>query len=197
MSSRRLNGGVLVIGLLFAVSPLYWDFLRRLGVTGYFDWLGTIGAIPSGMYYFAVGLLYLSAGIITLIYATGQKRTSFRLYIGTSILLLVVWGVLFVWWPSGMTMDLRSIAVAFAIGPVLVCLPLGAASDRSTRRVVGGIAIGLLIPYASVTLATASARGGPATLGGFFTMFSLVLFAVLDAIWGYPLYRLGQSLRQN
>lgn len=135
MSSRRLNVGVPVTGLLLAASPLYWDVLHRLGVTGYFDWLGTIGATQDGMYYVTVGLLYLSAGILTLRYTSEQKRTARRLYIGTSISLLVVWGILFLWRPSGMNIDPRSIAGAIAIGPVLVCLPMGVASDRSARRV--------------------------------------------------------------
>lgn len=195
MTNQRLKWAVLVLGLLFVLNPLYWDFLVRIGVAPILDWLAAIGVAPAGMYYLAIGGMYLLAGVLTLRYADGKNGDFQQLGLGVGVSLLVVWaGLLIFLWTTEVEFGFALVAFTFGTGPVLVGLLIGATSNHSTTRTLWGIAVLMLLPFVGWVVARSMAQGGPATLAGFFTLLSVALLIVLDVIWGYPLYRLGRSL---
>lgn len=195
MTNQHLKWAVLVLGLLFTVNPLYWDFLASVGVAPLLDWLAATGVIPAGTYYLAIGGMYLLAGVLVLRYADGENSDVRQLGLGVGVSLLVVWaGLLAFWWTTEVELRFALVAFALGTGPVLVGLLIGAISDRSTTRSLWGFAVLLLLPFVGWVVARSIAQGGPATLSGFFILLSVALLVVLDAIWGYPLYRLGRSL---
>lgn len=199
MPNKRLTWVILALGLLFVVNPLYWDLLAQIGVDVYLDWLANIGYFPPGMYYRAIGGMYLLAGVLALRFADEDERDVRQVGLGVAVSLLVVWaGLLAFWWPPGgeLVSELGFVSIAFAsgTGPVLVGLLIGATADRSTTWILWGIAVLLLLPFVSVAVAGSMAQGGPTTLGGMFSLLGIVFLIILDTIWGYPLYRLGRSL---
>lgn len=195
MANQRLNWGVLILGLLFVLNPLYWDFLVNVGVAPLLDWLGAISVIPGGTYYLGIGGMYFFAGILALRHADRQNADLRQLSLGVGASLLVVWtGLVIFWWSTVGGIGVMVVAFSLGTGPVLIGLLIGASSDRSTTRVLWAIAILLALPFVGWYVAQSMSRGGPSTFAGFFTLLSAALLVVLDVIWGYPLYRLGRSL---
>jgi hypothetical protein len=195
MVNLCLNRAIFILGLLFMINPLYWDLLVGVGVAPALDWLAAVGLVQGGTYYLAIGGMYALAGVLVLRYDHDRTGGFRQLGLGVGVSLLVVWtGLLVYWWTVGVAPGFGSVAFAFGTGPVLIGLLLGATADHSTTRNLWGVAILLLFPFVGWIVTRLVFEGRVATPSGFFLLLSGVLLAVLDVIWGYPLYRPGRSL---
>lgn len=189
MDSDYASVGLVGLGLAWFVNPLYWPLLQGTGLAAGVDWLGAIGLVPAGSYYVGLGAAYMVAGLAGFWYA--RDGLPFRRAVGVALVGLVpmLLGVLGSYTLRYGTTGLTSITLALGIGPALVALPLGVADTGRERRLALGVAVALLLPYAGWILVNAGVP--PRGMQNVFAYLSVGLLALLDAIWGLPLYWLG------
>lgn len=195
MGIRRFAWGTTlsIVGLIFLVNQVYVDTLGRIGIGVYFDWLGATHVLPFGVYYVGVGGMYLFVGGLSFWIASGRELAFQHLVLGVVVSLTVVWiGLLAVVMGPIETVSLRRFATTLAIGPVLIGLLIGAAPNQSTSRMMWLVAVVLFVPFFVLQVMTAQEYGG---LGDWGTIDYIIMvsLAVLNTIWGYPLYRLGRT----
>lgn len=185
--------GLFTVGLFWFVNPLYWPVLEAVGVAPLFDWLGAIGLVPKGSYYVGLGAAYVVGGLTGFWYA--REGVPFRraLAVTLSGTLLLLVGVLGAFTLRYRTAGLTSVTFALGIVPALLTLPFGVAETGRQRRVAAAVGVGLLVPYAWWVVVNAGFPPvGPAST---YAYASVGLLALLDLLWGLPLYWIGTRLR--
>ena len=90
MNYRRISWIITGIGSFLILSPFYWESILNSGAGEYIDWLADLGPTPQGTYHFAIGGMYLFAGIIGLHTIQENKWTNQKLFLGALITLVSI-----------------------------------------------------------------------------------------------------------
>lgn len=177
--------GILAIGLLFVLNPIYLSTIHDTLGIGYVSspWLTVAGAV------------YLGAGLVLLgLSVWGADLTLGRAVIGGLISLPVMWFYLLIF-PQSYSTDfaywVRQVLYwTPQVLPLALMLPLGVAVRRERVIILGIMLLSLLIVFIQPIISPPSHAFGGVILPLIYTL----LVGTGAVVLGAPLYFYGQSL---